>query len=127
MLQKWPVGLVVEKEIYLSLLNLFVVTSLVHGSQMQRILVKFHWNQILKWLFGVGASLESAGEEVTARRAGTAWGSHRAVPGCPSWPCPNPSRARVGSAQAVPNEFQLMGEEREPREEKPRDPSLAIS
>lgn len=58
MLQKWPVGLVVEKEIYLSLLNLFVVTSLVHGSQMQRILVKFHWNQILKWLFGVGASLE---------------------------------------------------------------------
>lgn len=61
-------GLVVEKEIYFSLLNLFVVTLLVYGSQMQRILVKSQWNQILKWLCGVGANLEKGREEVTARR-----------------------------------------------------------
>lgn len=41
-------GLVVEK-IYFSLLNLFVVPSLVYVSQMQQVLVKLNWIQIQKW------------------------------------------------------------------------------
>lgn len=59
-------GLVVEK-IYFSLLNLFVVPSLVYVSQMQRILVKLSWNQILKW-----GSLE---REAAWRRAGESSGA----------------------------------------------------
>lgn len=51
--EKWPVGMVVEKKIYSSLLKVFVVPSLVCVSQMQWILVKFNWNQILKW-FNLG-------------------------------------------------------------------------
>lgn len=84
--KKWPVGLVVEKKIYFSLLNLFVAALLVCVSQMQQILVKLDWSQTLKWS---GVEWEPAwgraGQGVTV-------GSHL---GCPRV-------SHLGSAQPLP-------------------------